>query len=331
MRSIARPLGVAAALLCIGVSVGRAGSGTPAPPLLAFVRSGVHACDFPPDGSLNPPLNVVGGGPSCAPPPHNVPLDRDEIYLMRRNGRALRRLAPGIEPSWSPDGQSLAYVRSSRILVVARAAGGQRRSITVDPTGQIEWPTWSPDGRQIVFSELQTSALPVSEQLFVVGSDGTGLRRLTTTIENDHSPAFTPDGRRIAYAHWGVKPGIWLVNRDGGNPHQLVALRGWAFGLGWSPTGDTLAFGLVNEPFGAAKSDGVYLVNRDGSGLHRLVAAGRTDLTSVTIDRPAWTPDGKQITYSTGRLYAISARGGKSRLVATAPWPIYQPAWQPKP
>ena len=371
MRPLLRVLvvGVAVALVLVGGTSAGSTTTLAGGPLLAFVRSGAHPCEFPPDGSLNPSPFVTALAPVCpsigGEGPHPpvpgggqatqaAPLP-DQIYVIRPDGGALRRLGAGVEPSWSPEGTKLAYVSDSQGLVVRSVDRAAAPVVIGGPAGSgpVESPSWSPDGSRIVFSSIASSSVgctsddptcptpppgPSGEQLFLVNSNGRRLRQLTTAGGSDHSPVFTRDGRQIAYAHWGAASGIWLINPNGTDARRLVAVQGWAFGLAWSPDGKTLAFALVKPPYGAADS-GIYLVNSDGSDLREVVATSRPDLNSpardrpnIGLDPPAWMPDGSQITYTAnGSLHAVDPDGSNDHLIATAPWPIYQPAWEPSP
>ena len=78
------------------------------------------------------------------------------------------------DPSWSPDGRRLAFVHyddttHSVYVVVSDATGSNATPLTV--AGFASTPTWSPDGRQIMFS--------LSGSLWIIGTDGSGLTRLT--------------------------------------------------------------------------------------------------------------------------------------------------------
>jgi WD40-like Beta Propeller Repeat len=93
---------------------------------------------------------------------------RDGAYVVRPNGTQRRIVAPGACCfSWSPDGRELAF--TSGYLGIARVGGGIRKV----NTGGMEasTPIWAPDGRRLF--------VPLIGQLWTVGRDGRGLRRLT--------------------------------------------------------------------------------------------------------------------------------------------------------
>jgi Tol biopolymer transport system component len=103
-------------------------------------------------------------------------------------------------PSWSPDGDEIAYVRlddpSERPDVyVIDADGSDERRLT--HTGDASDPTWSPDGDEIAFSR---SGYHPRSDIFVVDIDEGDIRQLTRTAEDGEvEPDWSPDGDWIAY------------------------------------------------------------------------------------------------------------------------------------
>ena len=100
-------------------------------------------------------------------------------------------------------------------------------------------PAWSPDKRRLVFSSAQgrevTKEDPVPFlDLWLVGSDGTGMMALTSGDGHDLAPAWSPDGRRIAFASTmtAKEPraqaglDLWLIEVDGGSPTRVVQAEG---------------------------------------------------------------------------------------------------------
>jgi WD40 repeat protein len=289
-------------------------------PLLAVVREGTRFCiDTGPAGS-QPPLSVSRPlAPNCprpvcpsgstgsttsgkhpkAPQPTLCPKPRvDGIYLVDADGLDPRWFAPGVEPSWSADGTELAY-SPGRFLAIQGVDGTPPRDVIVAlpnalaATGAIGSSSWSPDSKRIVFSVSQTNNTLTGsewrEELYNVDVAQVDVRQLTATVagESDHSPAYSPDGTEIAYAHWGSQPGIWLVNPDGSNAHPLVSVDGYPAGVSWSPDGRSLAFALLARPFGASDESGIYVIGADGGGLHRVAATN----DQYVLDRPTWSPD----------------------------------------
>jgi Tol biopolymer transport system component len=209
------------------------------------------------------------------------------LYVSNRDGSGARRLTPaGVgayqgDAAWSPDGTRVVFTCGNFELCVASANGSGAARLTKSRwpgtwTYEFE-PAWSPDGTQIVFSTKRGGR---SSDLWVVGADGTGLKKLVTTPGNEGSPEWSPDGLQIAYtADTGAGSDLWVVNADGTNVRRLTSGRTLESDPDWSPNGTTIAY--TRATAGSFKSE-VWLMRASGGGQRRLTAGGE----------PSWSPDG---------------------------------------
>jgi Tol biopolymer transport system component len=167
-------------------------------------------------------------------------------------------------------------------------------------------------------------------EIYVMNSDGSAIRRLTTNPGPDVMPAWSPDGRRIVFASArdGSPRELYVMNADGSDQQRLTSLGnnpGWP---DWSPDGTRIAFH-------AARGDGnfdLYIINADGSGLRRLT-------TTDSYLRPRWSPDGTRLAFNwyqstvggtcCARVGVVHADGTGLRVLASESMQDMDPAWAP--
>jgi Tol biopolymer transport system component len=175
--------------------------------------------------------------------------------------------------------------------------------------------------------------------LYVMNPDGTGIRRLSSEAV-DTDPAWSPDGRRIAFVGGlsNAQAGIYLMNADGAAVQRITdggsLVDGSDLGPAWSPDGSKIAFAREGREEGAETGNAdIYTVSPDGTDLVRLTHA------PVMEYQPAWSPDGSQIAFvgydlaaggeapSPVRLYVMSGDG--TGVTELGPENVEGPAWSP--
>src|SRR5215217_2663802 len=189
-----------------------------------------------PDGSAVTPLGLspVGGRrlvarPSLSRRGMRIAFTRGSaVWTARLDGTDQRRLRAGLEPRYSPDGRTIAYISVSSAhppeLWLMGARTGRRIRRLARVAGD---PEWAPDGRSLVYSRRTSGT---SRDLFVVRADGRRTRGLTSSRTGDEfAPAWSPDGRWIAFARGagGERPhrgDIAYVRAGGGSQHTIVSV-----------------------------------------------------------------------------------------------------------
>ncbi len=195
----------------------------------------------------------------------------------------------------------------------------------VGSPGTVRHPALSPDGRRVAFTGDRAG----SADIWVVGVDGTGLRRLTDHPAEDSWPTWSPDGTRIAFASTRADPAgdVWVVPAAGGTPVPVTTGPAEDGQPAWSPDGRRLAF--TTTRFAPATAPGlrtVATVSEAGGAVSRAVP-GPGDAAE-----PAWSADGTRLAFTTtrddpsGDVYV--ARSGRLVPVATGPLPQHEPAWR---
>jgi TolB protein len=225
------------------------------------------------------------------------------IYTMDADGSRLMYLADGTQPAWSPDGTMIAFRRSHMSeqwwqwhLVVISADGTGEHIVASDlgDQGSPSWTTisWSPDSRTIAFTMWAGD----SAQVFVVNTDGSGLRQLTFAEDypQDYSwePAWSPDGRLIAFAR---PSGIYAVTPDGSQTTQLIRLQwGYLPSPAWSPDSTRIIaysqHGLYEFALGALYPDRLSYIwpicaalSTDGSMVSYFSAIGDSGVSDLVV------------------------------------------------
>jgi Tol biopolymer transport system component len=206
------------------------------------------------------------------------------VYLVGVDGKSPRKLAAGVDPTWSADGSRLALLTATGRIETIRADGNgaQLDGRVRTPAGRVLYPAlvtsfaWAPHGRSFLVSAYDTDAGNLIE---TVASTGRTLHVLSS--KGGFLAAWSPDGSQVALTETQTKirEAAAVVNADGSAPHAVdsVSLSSEALELAWSPDGTSIA---------TADGDRVRVVDADGTQSRVLAYPGEDrDLTD-----PAWQP-----------------------------------------
>lgn len=231
-------------------------------------------------------------------------IDRESIYVVDVYSGSKHKLASGREPVWSPDGRKIAFTRQglfNHYIYVADVDGSNQ--VRLVPGGYSY--TWSPDSRKIV-------AVGGVSHLVVVSVDGGSSKEilLGSKGSNPSHPAWSPDGRRIAFAAGGGRTvwSIYVTNLTDNRPKGLI--RGEVFA--WSPDGTKIA---------AYENQFLRVINIDGSKEVTLSdTGGAWDFE--------WLPSTISVVFSAGgKMYVANL--GHSIPILSEIGKGTQPSWSP--
>ncbi len=148
---------------------------------------------------------------------HTIVDFDQQIGLSNLLGTDVSFIGKGTEPSWSPDGKRLAFVRQSEgraHVFVANADGSDAHAITEGSSDDVE-PTWSPDGKVIAFCSVHTVGESAQANIFLTAPDGSGLVQLTEGDRLACRPSWGTDGFIYFHANATDHFHIWRMRPSG--------------------------------------------------------------------------------------------------------------------
>jgi TolB protein len=262
-----------------------------------------------------------------------------QIYSMNSQGQGQTNLSAAgggtgqfdIQPSVSPDGKRIAFVRAEALG--PRTITAQLWTMNIDGSHQTNisnnallasesGPSWTEDGSKILFVRAPSGSFPGGGgSIWIRRADGTGTPRQLTLGPNDANPVMSPDGDLIAFSRpVGGSRHLFVMKADGNDtPSDL----GPGAKSDWSPDSTRLVFGQgSNGPITVVKVS-------DPSSRHPLTGPG--------YEAPVWSPDGTKIAYihcAFGRfgpscqIGVMTATGDNPHDITSDPISNQKPDWQ---
>lgn len=303
--------------------------------------------------SLSSPLSSTAGASSPAWAPDGKHLafigpgaaGLAVMFNVGADGRGLRKITalPArflSGPSWSPDSKRVTFSTvdtdllgffgppsgGSALWTINRDGSGL--TLVLAQPGYILNPAWSPDGKQIALSSQPTGN--GSPSLVEVVPFSGGVPTVVSPLDRFADlPSWAPDSSTIAFNVGSVlyvtpQEEVWLVRRDGANPHPLVCRpacdKNGYERASWSPDGHWLVIPQYSH-------ESALVVHPDGSGgrwIHPVpVVDPYADSDEIMVS-PTWSPDSRRLAFIAGNhnlsavtdLVELDLQTGSHRLIA---------------
>ena len=215
-------------------------------------------------------------------------------------------------------------------------------------------PALSPDGHFVAYTVRDTDWVGNSFVTHVWLADALSgeTRQITRGKKNDNAPAWSPDGRRLAFgSERGDKRQIFLLDMGGGDAVQLTSADEAVSRFAWSPDGKSIAY-VASEPKSKALkereqvSGELEVVGEDHRMSHLWVIdveskkARQLTRGAFTVGNFRWSPNGARIAFdhqintdlgadSTADIAVVTVADGKVSEIVTLPGPDANPVWSP--
>ena len=215
------------------------------------------------------------------------------------------------QPSWSPNGRAVAFVRGGDIYTFTLPNTVRRLTNSSTPDNG---PAWSPNGAEIAWS--------ANNDIRAMNANGNSKRLVAGGASRELEPAWTPDGAQIVFAtdrdgNWN----IYSVNVSTDVQSPVVQTAGDQRDPAVSPNGAQLAY--------SSRSSG----NTD-IWVSTIAGASPTRLTTVkaTDAQPTWSPSGGRIAFSSNRkngarIWTMTPGGGDQKVVKASRKNDFHPSW----
>ncbi len=209
-------------------------------------------------------------------------------------------------------------------LYAVDADGSGQKLLREESTFDLWGPAWSPDGQHIAVSFNERSG--DKGEIYLLDSHGQNLTPLTHNGRSNYNPAWSHDGKQIAFFSQQGKDvataELYVINADGTNERRLTQNQAQEYGAAWSPDDRQIAFGTKME--GGWQID---VMDATSTNPHPLAVRANGSA-------PAWSPDGQWLSITSERdgnadIFVLAADGRDQRNVTNDPSIDSNSSWSP--
>lgn len=249
-----------------------------------------------------------------------------EIYVMdiatRQQIQLTHNDVQDFNPTWSHDGQRLAYTRevnSYDAHIQSLVITNSLRILNLDGSGDKELfvcpyvcdtPSWSPSGNAIAFrmapakpeTNSEADALPV--EIYLINIDGTGLTRLTDGLSHAWGPRWSPDSRQITFWRYDKNPIRIIDLQTRVEKTIIIDNLEEARDPTWLPDNAGIVFS-ADRPDRSGRQLNLYRLD-SGTVKPLFIDMDDADLL-LNMEEPDWSPDGTKLVFSAyqSQLYVV--------------------------
>jgi TolB protein len=248
---------------------------------------------------------------------------KKEVYICDFDGYNPLRVTYNdsitLFPSWSADGQFLAYTsyKGGKPDIYIRNLADKREAVVANDGINIT-PVFAPDR----FELAATMSFSGDQEIYLLTGTGKMIKKLTNNRGSDVSPSWAPDGRKIAFvSNRTGSPQIYIMDFNTGLERRLTFEGKYNTQPSWSPRGDKVAYSSQVNGFHQ-----VFVIDADGQNPMQLTNEGGDS------ESPSWSPDGSLIVFSStregpSRLYVMTASGTDQRRLLLLNGEQTNPKW----